>query len=63
MMSELAALPSLSRSLNNLSTLGLQDEPSISVYEGMPSKAQAKSHEKVSLIQDVLVSPVINQLS
>ncbi|KAG9034046.1 hypothetical protein FRB95_013917 [Tulasnella sp. JGI-2019a] len=45
----LAALPSLSKSLNHLPALGPEDTKGISVYEGMPSRAQATSHEKLKL--------------
>ncbi|KAG8846557.1 hypothetical protein FRB96_001961 [Tulasnella sp. 330] len=48
-ISKLAALPSLSKSLNHLPALGPNDTKGISVYEGMPSRAQATSHEKLKL--------------
>ncbi|KAG8919709.1 hypothetical protein FRC01_001153 [Tulasnella sp. 417] len=47
-VSKLAALPSLSKSLNNLPSLAGQTGKEIPVYEGMPSRAQKSSHEKYS---------------
>ncbi|KAG8919891.1 hypothetical protein FRC00_010779 [Tulasnella sp. 408] len=46
-VSKLAALPSLSKSLNNLPSLAGQTGKEIPVYEGMPSRAQKSSHEKL----------------
>ncbi|KAG8935792.1 hypothetical protein FRC03_005241 [Tulasnella sp. 419] len=51
-ITSLAALPSLSKSLNHLPALvSLRDETQINgcLYEGMPSQAQGKSHEKLRL--------------
>ncbi|KAG8908389.1 hypothetical protein FRB99_006594 [Tulasnella sp. 403] len=48
-VSKLAALPSLSKSLNHLPALAGQSGKQIPVYEGMPSRAQKSSHEKLKM--------------
>lgn len=48
-VSKLAALPSLSKSLNHLPSLAGQTGKEIPVYEGMPSRAQKSSHEKLKM--------------
>ena len=64
-VSMIAALPSLSKSLNHLPSLAGLPVDSIPVYEGMPSVAQKTSHEKVRFFPrcPLSVSPFLRVLT